>query len=387
MRPLPRLLVPAVLGLALFGGACTVFKKDPGPEKSSAEEQVRPAFFSVPAKQLEHLTIVPVQKTAWSFTIRTTGTVDWNADRTTPAITQVSGPVTRILAGMGSSVTTGAPLLYVASPDMTGATASYRKARNRLELAKLTLDRNRDLLEHKAIARKDFESVQADYKDAVTEVQNALEVLTIYGITRQQVDEADRQGESIDPQLAVRAPIDGTVVQKLVAPGQLIQAGATTCFLISDTSTVWIQGHIYDSDLGAIRIGDAVDVTNPSFRQVFHGKVTYIAAMVDAATRTTPVRIVTENRNGLLKKDMFVDLVIHTRTRRGVLTVPTSAVLHNTENQPFVFAQVNPGEFAQRLVTVGAHQDDQTEIVSGCKEGEPVVSEGAVFLQFASGGQ
>ena len=99
------------------------------------------------------------------------------------------------------------------------------------------------------------------------------------------------------------------------------------------------------------------------------------------------MRIVTKNPDGLLKKDMFVDAVIHTRSGRNVLIVPTSAILRNDENLPFVYVEVSQGKFAQRLVNMGAQQGPETEIVSGLKEGEKLVSEGSVFLQFANSNQ
>jgi cobalt-zinc-cadmium efflux system membrane fusion protein len=215
-------------------------------------------------------------------------------------------------------------------------------------------------------------------------VENSLEALKIFGVTQQEIDDAQRQGVAINPQLAVRSPIAGMVVQKLVSPGLVIQAGMTACFLISDVSAVWVQGHIYDRDLESIRVGDMAEETNGSVQQTFHGMVSYIGAQVDAATRTTPVRIVTQNTQGLLKKDMFVDAVIHTRSARPVLSVPISAILRNDENLPFVYVESEAGKFGQRLVTLGAQQGNDTEILTGLKEGEKVVSEGSVFLQFAN---
>ena len=81
---------------------------------------------------------------------------------------------------------------------------------------------------------------------------------------------------------------------------------------------------------------------------------------------------------------MFVDAVIHTRTSRSVLAVPTSALLRNDENLPFVYVEVSPGKFAQRLVTMGAQQGNETELIGGVKDGEKIVAEGSVFLQFAN---
>ncbi len=350
----------------------------------SEAQSVKASLFTVSQEQLPHLHIGPVRSTTWQITVTTTGTVDWDEDHTTQAITQVSGPITRIVADYGSHVKAGDALLYVASPDITNAIATYKKARDQQELARKALDREKDLLAHGAAATKDVESADATYNDAATDVQNSLQALKIFAITPQELDNAERQGVAISPELAVRAPIAGTVVQKLVAPGQLIQAGSTVCFVLSDTSTVWVQGHIFDRDLPLVRVGDAVEETNSSFNRTFHGTVSYIGAMVDTDTRTTPVRIITRNPGDLLKKDMYLEAVIHTKTEKSVLSVPVSAVLHDTENEPFVYVEVEPRQFARRSVVVGAEQNGDVEIRSGLKVGEEVVSEGSVFLQFAS---
>jgi cobalt-zinc-cadmium efflux system membrane fusion protein len=341
-------------------------------------------YFTVPADQLSHLKMAPVQKTTWAATVRTTGTVDWDNDHTTQAITQVSGPIARIVADTGTRVKAGDPLLYVASADITVAISSYRKAKNRFDLAQRMLDRSKDLLDHKALSQRDFESAQADYNDAATDLQTSLQALKIFGVSQTEITEAERQNDAIRPELVMRAPLAGTVVQKMVLPGQFIQAGMTAAFVISNTSTVWVQGHVYDKDLTAVHVGDKVDERNASFPQTFHGVVSYIGAMLDPATRTTPVRIVTENTDGLLKKDLFVDVVIHDKTTRDVLVVPTTAVLYDEQNFPFVYVQIETGRFGQRLVKIGGQQDDATEILDGLKAGDPVVSEGSVFLQFAN---
>ena len=378
-----RALVPLVALLAILSSC-----RSPQDTKAAASNESRsapqPGLFTVPREQLAHLRIVPVATSNWAIAIHTTGTVDFDADHTTQAITQVNGPISRILVDTGAQVKAGEPLLYVSSPDVANAISTYRKARNQEQLAQLTLNRTQVLLERGAVAQKDLEAAQAAFNDSVTDVQNSLQALRIFGVTKQEIDQAEHQNVAISTELAVFAPIAGIVVQKLVSPGQLIQAGATTCFMISDVSTVWVQGHIFDHDLPSVRLGDTVEESNPAFAQKFHGVLSYIGSMADAATRTTPVRIVTENPAGLLKKDSFIDAVIHTRTQKNVLTVPVSAVLHDEQNEPFVYVEIQPGKFAQRLVSVGAQQNDQQEIVGGLKHGDNVVSEGSVFLQFAN---
>jgi cobalt-zinc-cadmium efflux system membrane fusion protein len=350
----------------------------------AAAKPDQPTLLSVSGDQLSHLNIVDAKKATWSVNVQTTGTVDWDADHTTQAITQVNGPISRIVVDLGTPVKAGDPLLYVSSPDVANAISAYRKAKNHESLTKRIMDRQKELLDRGAVSQKDYESNVSDYNDATTDVQDSLQALKIFGITRQEIDEAEQQGKPITPELAVRAPIAGTIVQKLVLPGQFIQAGMTACFMLSDVSSVWVQGHIFDRDLPSIRTGNEVDLTNAAFNQTFHGKISYIGAFLDPATRTTPVRITTLNPQGLLKKDMFVNAVIRTGTRSNIVVVPVAAVLRDAQNEPLVYVQSEPGKFAQRSVRIGALQNGEIEILDGLREGEKVVADGSLFLQFAT---
>ena len=375
-----------VAALGAFLTACGNVEKVEG--KTPVES--RPSggeLLTVSQDQLQRLGIAPVERRTFPITVQTTGTVDWDADHTTQAITQVNGPISRILVDLGMRVKAGDPLLYVSSPDVANAISAYRKARNRELLTKRVVDRMKELLEHGVVALKDVQSSEADYNDAITDVQTSLQALKIFGITKQEIDTADQQGAPIGAELAVRAPIGGVVVQKLVSPGQVVQAGSTACFVLSDISTVWVQGHIFDRDLPSVRVGDAVDENNAASGRTFHGQVAYVGAFVDPATRTTPVRIVTRNPEGLLKKDMFVEAVVHTSTQKNLLSVPLSAVLRDDKNEPIVYVEAEPGKFARRSVTIGLQQDGAVAVTSGLQEGEKVVTEGSLFLQFAGGTQ
>ena len=379
-------LAPAFLGLLLAvpQPACHVLQKLQKPEsKSEAAQAVQPGMFTLTADQLSHLKTAVVGKTTWSVAVHTTGTVDWDADHTTQAITQVNGPISRILVDTGTPVKQGDPLLYVSSPDIAAAVSTYRKARNREAFNKRIVDRTKELLDNGAVALKDYESSQADFNDAMTDVQNSLQALRIFGITAQAIASAEQQGAAIDTEIAVRSPISGVIVQKLVSPGQVLQAGQTACFMVSDVSTVWVQGHIFDRDLPSVRSGDAVQESNPSLGRAFQGTVSYIGSIVDPNTRTTPVRIVTLNPGGILKKDMFVDAVIHTGSQGNTIVVPVSAVLRDDKNEPIVYVEVEPGKFAQRQVAIDGQQNGLIAITSRLHVGETVVSSGGLFLQFA----
>ncbi len=372
-------LALVVLAQCGCGSAGSMNGNPPAESKAGAA-----ALFEAPAAQLAHLRVVTVAEKSWPATVQTTGTVDWDADHTTQVITQVNGPISRLLVDYGAEVKAGDPLLYVSSPDVVNAISAYRKARNREALAKRVLDRMHVMLEHGAVAVKDMEGSEADYNDARTDVQNSLQALRIFGITRQDIEQAEQQGAAIRTELAVRAPIAGVVVQKLVTPGMLVQAGATVCFVLSDVSTVWVQGHIFDRDLPLVRTGDAVDESNPASTRTFHGVVNYVGALVDPATRTTPVRIVTRNPGGVLKKDMFVEAAIHSTAQARWPAVPLASVLRDDKNEPMVFVEAQPGKFAQRPVTLGPQHGGEVAITSGLQAGEHVLADGSLFVQFAT---
>ena len=381
----PRRLWPLSLALAVAFLQTACRQAQPTEAKPAEEaKNGQPGLFTVTPDQLAHLKTTAVRATNWPVAIRTTGTVDWDADHTTQAITQVNGPISQILVDLGTPVQKDQPLLYVSSPDVSNAVSAYRKARNREAYNKRIVDRMKELLDRGAIALKDLQSSEADYNDATTDVQNSLQALRIFGITAQDIDAAEKQGTPVNTGLALRAPISGVIVQKLVSPGQLVQAGQTVCFAISDVSTVWVQGHIFDRDLPSVKSGDPVEETNPSFNRAFRGSISYIGSSVDPNTRTTPVRIVTHNPGGLLKKDMFVDAVVHTGMQSHMLVVPVAAVLRDDKNEPMVYVESEPGKFAQRSVTTAGQQDGLVAISGGLREGETVVSDGSLFLQFAN---
>jgi cobalt-zinc-cadmium efflux system membrane fusion protein len=164
----------------------------------------------------------------------------------------------------------------------------------------------------------------------------------------------------------------------------LLQAGTTQVFTISDMSTVWVLVNVYQGEVAYVRPGDGVDITTDAYPDTFHGKISYIAPALDPNTRTLQARIVTENPGNKLKKDMYVTATVNAGAIANALTVPDAAVLRDTENQPFVYVQssTKQNEFARRLVQLGDSHGGRTQIAGGLKEGEHVVGDGSLFLQF-----
>ena len=182
----------------------------------------------------------------------------------------------------------------------------------------------------------------------------------------------------------VKAPIDGQVVEQDVAVGQLIQPGATQCFVISNTSNVWVLVNVYQKDLPFVRVGDQVAIQTESYPDTFHGRISYVAAALDPTTRTLQARIETNNPGQKLKKDMYVVASVDAGTIQNAIALPDAAVLRDTENQPFVYVDMGNNQFGRRSVSLGESLKGQTQITSGLKSGDRVIGDGSLFLQFAN---
>jgi cobalt-zinc-cadmium efflux system membrane fusion protein len=338
------------------------------------------ALFTVPQDQMEHLQVVPVQKVKMPRVLRLTGTVTYNLFKTTPVFTAVGGPVHEILVAPGETVKAGQPLLTVNSPDYSVLRSGYMKARDTAELTEKNLKRAQDLFEHHAIAERDVEQAQSDRAQAEADLQSTEAGLRVLGI-------ADPEAMLKAPasfEVPLRSPVSGEITDRLVGPGQLLAAGTTQCFTISDMSTVWVLLNVYQGDMAYVQSGDMVDITTDSYPETFHGRVSYLAPALDPTTRTLQARIVTDNPGHKLKNNMYVTATVQAGAIADALVVPDSSVLRDTENQPFVYVQTGDkqNQFGRRLVTVGDSRNGKTQITAGLKEGEHVVGDGGIFLQF-----
>jgi cobalt-zinc-cadmium efflux system membrane fusion protein len=335
-------------------------------------------LFTVSKDQMAHVQVTPVLKTQLPRVLRLTGSVAYNALATTPVFSAVGGPVREILVTPGETVRAGQTLLTVNSPDYSLARSAYLKAREAFQLADKSYKRAVDLYAHKAIAERDLQQAESDRAAAQSDVESTADALRALGIG--DPDSVAKLATTL--QIPLLAPVSGEIVERLVGPGQLLVAGATQCFTISDVSTVWVLVNVYQNALGSVRVGDPVDITTDAYPGVFHGRISYAAPALDPDTRTLQERIVTENPGNKLKKDMYVTATVHAGAIAGALVVPDASVLRDTENEPFVYVETGPTQFARRMVTLGAAIDGRTQIASGLKEGERVVGDGSVFLQF-----
>jgi len=369
--------------LALLGVLAVTACKGSPPADAATTPKKPASAFMLTEEQRARIHTQPVAQSTFRPTVSTTGTVAFNGDRSTPVLSQISGPVTRILVNTGTYVHVGTPLANVTSPDFAQAFATYQKAQTALRNSARIATLNRKLFDAGAIAKSDLDQSLADSASAAADRDAAIEQMRAFGVDSATIHNIQEGTPTSIVSGLIRAPIEGVVVEKLINPGQVIEAGQTQCFTIADLSTVWVMASVYESQLSAVSKGESAVITTDASPDSLPGRVDYVAAIVDTSTRATAVRIVVENRRQILKRDLYVRVAIHSdRPKTGVL-VPVSAVLRDEENLPFVFVAGSDGGFNRRSITLGTRVGDQYEVPSGLATADQVVTEGGLFLQFA----
>jgi membrane fusion protein, heavy metal efflux system len=379
-----RLRCATGLALVVALTACNSSERNQAAEMTSFSAKASSAatakLFTLSQEQMSHVQVVTVVPTKLTRTLRLTGAVAYNAFNTTPVITQVGGPVSRILVVPGQHVSVGQPMLDVSSPDYSQLLDAYLKAEDSFRLANKNYVRAQDLYQHQAIAERDLEQAESDRNQAQADLNAADQGMKILGIK----NPADLAKAPSSASIPVLAPISGEVVERLVSPGQVVQAGQTQAFTISDLSTVWVLANVYQADLAYVRSGDDVVVQTDAYPNSFHGRISYVSPALDPNTRTLQARIVVDNPGEKLKKDMYCTVTVTSGSISNAVAVPDSSVLRDDNNQPFVYVSVGTNQFGRRDVELGQGQSGQTQILKGISVGEKVVGDGSLFLQFAN---
>jgi membrane fusion protein, heavy metal efflux system len=365
------------LGTALLIGACSP-KTDNNPQAAS----VTASNVKLTAAQREKIHIYTVAASKYRKTVEAMGAVDFDNDQATSVLAPFSGPVSRLLVSLGEHVKQGQPLAVVDSPDFAAAIGAYRKAISTAQTARRLADLDKDLSEHNGVAKREADQAESDAANAEADREAALQELVSLQVPAQSIKDIQEGRPVSRLEGIVRAPLAGTVVEKLITPGQLLQAGTTPCFTVADLSRVWVMAQVFDSDLTSVRVGDQAEVVTGVGSDKFSGAVDNISALVDPDTRSVVARVVVKNPGDFLKKQMYVHVLIESRQESGGLLVPVSAVLRDDVNLPFVYLVQTDGSFARQHVTLGYRSADQYDIAEGLKSGDQIVVDGGIFVQF-----
>jgi len=379
-----RIQSAMVLAVVFVLTACHSNDSDRASQMTSfsanASKASTPQLYTISQDQMSHVQVITVEPITMKRTLRLTGAVAYNAFKTTPVITQVGGPVTRILVVPGDHVKAGQPMLEVSSPDYSQLLGAYLKTADSYRLTAKNYARAKELYEHHAISERDLEQAESDRNQAQADLDAAEQGIKILGIK----DPTALAKAPSSAQIPVLAPIGGEVVERLVSPGQVVQAGQTQAFTISDLSTVWVLANVYQADLAYVHNGNDVVVQTDAYPVSFHGKISYVSPALDPNTRTLQARLIVDNPGEKLKKDMFCTAVVTAGSILNVIAVPNASILRDDNNQPFVYIGSGPNQFARRDVDLGQSQNGQIQILKGISVGDRVVGDGSLFLQFAN---
>ncbi len=332
--------------------------------------------------QRRNIQLYTVTSSRYHRTLDTTAAVDFDNDQATSVLAPFSGPVSRLLVSQDDEVAKGQPLAIVDSPDFATAIGAYQKALAIARTNRRLADLDQDLVQHNGVSQREFEQAQSDAVGAEADRDAALKALVALNVPAQTIA-AIREGKPVAaPEGVIRAPVAGTVVDRTITPGQLLQAGSTPCFTIANLSRVWVMARLFGSDLSAVSVGDSAEVLTGVDAQSFPGTVDKISALVDPDTRAVTVRVVVDNPHHALRKQMYVRVLIHSRNESSGVLIPVSAVLRDDENLPFVYVAQSDGSFARRHITLGSRVESQYEAPEGLHDGDQIVVSGGLFVQF-----
>ncbi|MBI4264705.1 MAG: efflux RND transporter periplasmic adaptor subunit [Acidobacteria bacterium] len=399
----PRAAAASLVTVSLFAGACG--GATPGTSGSAAdpheaeelhvEEAGEAGVVEVDATAQEQiqLRVARAEMRPVAATIRTTGTVGPDETRLARIRPLAHGLVERVFVRPGDRVRAGQVLLRYDNVEVGDLLAEWRTADAGVETAQAeadvaarTLERGTELVELGAISRADYERRQAEdaaaraaLNAARARLANVRQKLQRFGLDEAALARA-AEGAVADVRTELRAPFAGVVIAANVAEGELVDP-ERELLTVADLSTVWVQGDVYQQDLGAVTEGQVARVFVSGYPdEVFTGRITYVGDVLDPATRAAKVRCEVANPNGRLKLEMAATLEIPTTAERDAVAVPAAAV-QRMEDETAVFVQVADTSFARRAVQIGVESDGWVEIVAGLSAGEPVVTQGAVMLK------
>jgi cobalt-zinc-cadmium efflux system membrane fusion protein len=375
--PFRALAVCALAAMTLAGLSGCGSKSD-----AAAQAAATPQNVTLTAAQLQHIRLVTVADADFHKTIEAAGVVDFDNDQSTAVASPISGLVTRLLVSPGQKVGAGQALALVDSSDFAAATSAYAKALATARTTRQLADTDKELAQHNGVSAREAQQAETDAVNAAADRDAALQALQALKLDPKAIKDIQAGRPISHIEGAIRAPIAGTVVEKLITPGQLLQAGTTPAFTVANLSKVWVMTQVPASDLSAVRVGDPAEVDTGVGAASLTGVVDNVAALVNPDTRAVIARVAVANPGGLLKKSMYVRVHVRSQQASRGLLAPVSSILRDDENLPFVYVAQANGGFARRRVTLGYRTGDQFEIPGGLAAGDRVVADGGLFVQF-----
>jgi cobalt-zinc-cadmium efflux system membrane fusion protein len=285
--------------------------------------------------------------------------------------------VARLLVNAGDTVRQDQALAELTSPDLGRLRAEYLSADARVTLADAALERKRGLAAEKIAPQREVQEAESAAADARAALRAARAAIQAFGVEPPGNDD----DAATSSRFVLRSPIGGSVIERTAVLGQLLDP-SISAFRIGDLSTLWLTVHAFERDAVRIRQGVRARLSFSALPgQDFDGAVTAIGRHVERESRTVPVRIDVKNEGTLLRPGMSASAMLPVgETGAPILTVPVSAV-QRVRNEWCVFLPKDANHFEIRRIGRGRDLGAEVEVLSGLREGEKIVVDGAFLLK------
>jgi cobalt-zinc-cadmium efflux system membrane fusion protein len=391
--------VLALAGAAWFGFSHLGQTAPRNSELSSQSRKASDRYTPTPAEWAS-LTVEPVTEHKFRAEHITEGKIAVDEDRSTPVFSPYTGRVIQLLAKPGDQVEKSQPLFVIeasdtvqAQNDFVSAMAGLNKAKSALDLAQLQDARAKDLFEGRAVPLKDYQQSQAtliqaqnDMRSTQTALDAARNKLKIIGFDDAAIANVQDKGR-LDPNTTMFSPIAGTVVQRKVGPGQFISSGASDpVYVIGDLSTVWLVAFVRETDAAVVSVGQQISfsvLALPS--HPFTARVDYVSTAIDPNTRRLLVRATVDNKDGLLKPEMFANVTLYSSGEHPAVGVPKQALIYEGD-QVRLWVAHDDKSIELRRIKTGLINGDLVEVDGNLKAGEQIVTKGSLFIDRAASG-
>jgi cobalt-zinc-cadmium efflux system membrane fusion protein len=388
----------AVVGLGVFG-ATRMFVHAKPAETTSPAKAALPRY--VPsASEWASLSVATVSERVFRAEHVTEGKIAVNEDSSTPIFSPYAGRVTKLLVKPSDMVQRGQPLFIVEATDTVqglndfiAALSAVNKARSTLNLAQIVEKRANDLYAGKAVPLKDWQQSQADLTTAQNDMRSsetALEAahnrLRILGRSEDQIS-TFQQTRQMSADTPIYSPIGGTVIQRKVGPGQFISSGASDpVFVIGDLSTVWLTAFVRETEAAGVAVGQEITFSLLALPEnQFKARIDYVSAAIDPSTRRLLVRATIDNKDGLLKPEMFANVTIYSGGDHPSIGVPKQALIYEGDHVRLWVAH-DDKSIELREIETGLTNGDLVEARTNLKAGEKIVTKGSLFIDRAATG-
>jgi RND family efflux transporter MFP subunit len=313
---------------------------------------------------------------------QTTGVVQPNSYRETPVMSLVGGIVRSIGPELGQSVRKGQTVAVVSSNDLADAQTKYLAAFAELDEHHKHHARTEKLVAIGAASREELEMATSKLKAAESDVANLRQRLLLLGLSSQRISTLSSTSQ-VSLEVSLPSPASGTVTSRTVNSGEVIEPNKEI-LRVTDLSSVWVVGQIYEKDLGKVHVGSGASITTDAYPgRIFRGQVSYVDPKVDPQTRTAQARIELANPGQLLKIGMYVNVAFAVLAGAGstVPIVPVAAVQNLGSQQVVFVATSEPSVFAMRPVRLGPETNGYYPVLERLSVGDRIVTEGSFMLR------